>query len=168
MIPVISIVGRSNSGKTTLLEKIIGELRRRNIKVGTIKHHHYTFDIDTEGKDTWRFWMAGSDSVAISSPSKFALVSRVEKEKNIDEIVRLMGDVDLVITEGYKKCDKPKIELIRRKKGEQPMEYPEGNPPIAFVVDSKEGFQAGDIPVFYRDDIIEIADFIIDFCKLKP
>lgn len=116
-IPVVSVVGLSGVGKTTALEKILRELKRRGHRVGTIKHDTHGFDIDKPGKDTWRHAQAGSDAVVISGPHKMALVRQLEREMPLDEVVGLMGDVDLVLTEGYKRGDKPKIEVTRRERG---------------------------------------------------
>ncbi len=120
--PVVSIVGRSGSGKTTLLEKLIPELKRRGYRVGTIKHHtHEGFEIDYPGKDTWRHARAGSDHVVITSPKKVATIKRVEREPKLDEVVIDMMDVDIILTEGYYKENKPKIEVIRAEQGKVPI-----------------------------------------------
>jgi molybdopterin-guanine dinucleotide biosynthesis protein B len=122
MIPVVSVVGKSNSGKTTLLEKLIKELTRRGRRVVTIKHDAHSFDIDHEGKDTWRHFQAGAYATLISSPAKFAMVHRVEEELDLDQLVaQLGGDADIVITEGYKRAAKPKIEVVRRARSTEPV-----------------------------------------------
>lgn len=114
MVPVISIVGKTNSGKTTLIEKIIPELKNRGYRVGTIKHDAHEFEIDREGKDSWRMTKAGADTVVIASSKKMGVVKKLDSEKSIDEITELLlKDVDIVITEGYKKQNKPKIEVTR-------------------------------------------------------
>jgi molybdopterin-guanine dinucleotide biosynthesis protein B len=116
-VPVVSMVGKSGVGKTTVLERVIHEIKRRGYKLGTVKHDTHGFEIDKPGKDSWRHARAGSDAVAISGPRKMALVRQLEEEIGLDEIVRMMGDVDLVITEGYKRGDKPKIEVTRLERG---------------------------------------------------
>jgi molybdopterin-guanine dinucleotide biosynthesis protein B len=115
--PVVSFVGKSGVGKTTALERVIAEIKLRGYKVGTVKHDAHGFDLDKPGKDTWRHARAGSDVVAISGPDKVALIRRVEEEMALDQVVALMSDVDLVITEGYKRGDKPKVEISRRARG---------------------------------------------------
>lgn len=116
-IPVISVVGKSGVGKTTALERIIGELKGRGYRVGTVKHDIHGFEMDKPGKDSWRHAQAGSDAVAVSGPRKMALIRNTDGEMPLDEIVSLMGDVDLVITEGYKRGNRPKIEVSRLERG---------------------------------------------------
>lgn len=114
MIPIISVVGKSGAGKTTFLEKLIRELKRREIRVAVVKHDTHGFDIDKPGKDTWRMAEAGADAVVISSPFKMALIKTVDHDMTPDEIATYLdGDVDLILTEGYKRGDKPKIEISR-------------------------------------------------------
>lgn len=116
-VPVVSLVGKSGVGKTTVLERIIREVKRRGYRLGTIKHDTHGFQLDRPGKDSWRHAEAGSDVVVISGPRKMALIRHLEREMALDDIVALMGDVDLVITEGYKRGDKPKIEVTRKERG---------------------------------------------------
>lgn len=114
MIPVISVVGsNSNVGKTTVLCDIIKELKSRGYRVGTIKHDIHDFDIDYPGKDTWMHAKAGADIVTISSPKKLAIIEKLEEEFSIDEVISKIRNVDIIITEGYKAENKPKIEIFR-------------------------------------------------------
>ncbi|MDN5344547.1 MAG: molybdopterin-guanine dinucleotide biosynthesis adapter protein [Clostridia bacterium] len=115
--PVISVVGKSDVGKTTLLVKLLPELKRRGYRVATIKHDTHGFDIDRPGKDTWRHAEAGADVVVISSPTKMAIIEKVEMELPLDAIAGRVQNVDLIITEGYKRGDKPKIEVHRAAVG---------------------------------------------------
>lgn len=113
MIPIVCFVGRSNSGKTTLLTRVVRELKSRGYRVAVIKHSHHDFDIDLPGKDTWRFARAGSDVVAISSPNKIAIIERVDTELPLEQIERLMaGKVDIVLAEGYKNGNTAKIRVL--------------------------------------------------------
>ena len=116
-VPVVSVVGKSGVGKTTALERIVRELKRRGYKVGTVKHDTHGFEVDKPGKDSWRHAQAGSDAVVISGPRKMALIRQLDREMPLDEIVCLMGEVDIVLTEGYKRGDKPKIEVTRLERG---------------------------------------------------
>jgi molybdopterin-guanine dinucleotide biosynthesis protein B len=118
-VPVISVVGKSGVGKTTVLERIIRELKGRGYKVGTVKHDTHGFDVDRPGKDSWRHAQAGSDMVVISGPRRMALIRQLDREMSLDEIVLMLGDVDIVVTEGYKRGDKPKIEVTREERGSE-------------------------------------------------
>ncbi|MGI5838907.1 MAG: molybdopterin-guanine dinucleotide biosynthesis protein B [bacterium] len=113
MIPVVSFVGKSNAGKTTLLEKVILLLKQKGYRIATVKHNAHEFEMDRPGKDTWRHAKAGADTVIIAAPTKLALIRRLERPMSLDEILAMVDDVDLIITEGYKRGDKPKIEVFR-------------------------------------------------------
>lgn len=114
MPPVISIVGKKKSGKTTLVVKLIGELVRRGYRVGTIKHDRHGFEIDHEGTDSYRHFHAGAAAAAIVGPSKMAVVKRYDEEPDLDDVIAAQfGDVDLVVTEGFKSLAYPKIETFR-------------------------------------------------------
>jgi molybdopterin-guanine dinucleotide biosynthesis protein B len=118
MPPVISVVGRAKSGKTTLLEKIISELHSRGYSVATIKHTTHAVDIDQPGKDTWRHLRAGSESTAIISANNIVLIKPIKDNVTPDEIVRLYGeDFDIVLVEGFKQSTYPKIEVHRKTVG---------------------------------------------------
>ena len=118
MPPVVSIVGKSKSGKTTLMEKLIGELKSRGYRVATIKHTHHRLTFDEPHKDSWRHIQAGSEATVISSPDKVALMKPVTQEPTVDEIAHLIGeDYDIVLTEGFKRGNAPKIEVHRKEVG---------------------------------------------------
>lgn len=120
MIPVFSIVGKnSNTGKTTVLCNIIEELKARGYRVATIKHDVHGFDIDHPGKDTWKHGQAGSDIVMISSPKKFAMIEKVQVEYTLDEVIQKIDNVDIIITEGYKRENKPKLEVYRKEAADE-------------------------------------------------
>jgi molybdopterin-guanine dinucleotide biosynthesis protein MobB len=119
-IPVISVVGRSNSGKTTLLEKLISELKRRGYRVAAVKHHYHAgFTFDVPGKDSYRFAQAGADHVAVAGPDQVVHMRRWEREPSLAEVVADIRDVDLILTEGYKRERAPKIEVWRRGQGDK-------------------------------------------------
>ncbi|MDP3013244.1 MAG: molybdopterin-guanine dinucleotide biosynthesis protein B [Candidatus Subteraquimicrobiales bacterium] len=120
--PIVCIIGKSNSGKTTFIEKLIPELKKRGYRVGTIKHSVHGFDIDLEGKDSWRHTQAGADIVVLSSPEALAMVCHTGKEVSLDGIAEeYLKDVDVIIAEGFKKEDKPKIEVYRSSISESPL-----------------------------------------------
>lgn len=116
MIPVFSVVSRkSKMGKTTIICKIIEELKNRGYRVATIKHHWGDFEIDYPGKDSWKHREAGADTVIVSSPSKLAIIEKVEEKYELDSIIDKIKNVDIIITEGYKDENKPKMEVIRKE-----------------------------------------------------
>jgi len=157
MIPIISIVGKSDSGKTTLIEKLVPELTRRGYRVATVKHDVHGFEVDREGKDSWRHKQAGAHTVVISSPKKVALIRDEEKDLTLEEIrEKLIQDVDLILSEGYKKDVQPKIEIFRKEKHKKLLCTKEDNL-IAIVSDKK--FRVG-VSCFFLDDIRGVADFI--------
>lgn len=112
-VPVISFVAKSGAGKTTLLEKVIKRLKEDGIRLAVIKHDAHQFDMDQPGKDTWRMVQAGADIVAIASPAKTAIIEKVDREKSLDEVIARISPVDLILTEGFKSGNKPKIEIVR-------------------------------------------------------
>jgi molybdopterin-guanine dinucleotide biosynthesis protein B len=116
---MISVVGKSNAGKTTLLEKLIAELKWRGYRVATVKHDTHGFDIDRPGKDSWRHAQAGSDVVVLSGPNRLAMIEKREQEITLNEIVDRVTNVDIILTEGYKRGDRPKIEVSRREKSSE-------------------------------------------------
>jgi len=156
MRPIISIVGKSDSGKTSLLESLIIELKQRGYKLAVIKHSASGFEIDQEGTDTWRLNRAGSDMVAISSPSKLAVINRVERDFDPKELSRFVAwDCDLILTEGFKQSATFKIEIHRREQGRElvsPIKQL-----LAVVTDEPLDV---DVPQFARDDVPKLADLI--------
>jgi len=155
MIPVISVVGKSGVGKTTFLEKLIAELKRRGHRVATIKHDVHGFEIDRPGKDSWRLAQAGSDSVVIASPQRLALIKRLDGEMTLSEIAALLTDVDIILTEGYKRGDAPKIEVSRRERGGELLCTPDEL--VAIVADQLFDL---DVPQFDLDDARGVVDFL--------
>jgi len=118
MPPIVSIVGKSKSGKTTLIEKLIRELKSRGYRVATIKHAPQGVSFDQPDKDSWRHLQAGSETTSVSSPDKIILIKPVAQEPTLDEITRFLGeDCDIILTEGFKLGDAPKIEVHRKQAG---------------------------------------------------
>jgi len=154
-IPVISFVGKSDSGKTTLLEKVIKELKNRGIKLAIIKHDAHQFEIDHQGKDTWRHAQAGADIVAISSPGKVAIIEKRQTELTLDEVISRISGVDIIITEGYKRENKPKIEVFRSAAHREMLCQPEELLAIA----SDIAWDIG-VPCYHIDDVSGVASEI--------
>ena len=155
-IPLVTIIGKSGSGKTTVLEKLIVELKNRNYKLATIKHHsHRGFEIDQPGKDSWRFAQAGSDHVIIASPDKIASYRKVERELSLDEIVEGVSGVDIILVEGYKQAEKPSLEVVRAANGRELV----GSQEQRFAVVADFPLDLG-VPQFGLEDVRGIADLI--------
>jgi len=160
-IPIISVIGWHNSGKTTFIVGLIAELRRRGLRVATIKHTRAHFDVDKPGTDTWRLAQAGADVVAISGQGKMALIEQLadDEELTLAEIVRrLPVDIDLVITEGYKALPIPKIEVMRADTREGRITSP--GEPLALVID-ESGDAPDRVPRFSPADVVGVADLLV-------
>jgi molybdopterin-guanine dinucleotide biosynthesis protein MobB len=156
MLPVVSIVGQGKSGKTTLIEKLIPEFKSRGYRVAAVKHTHQDLELDTPGKDSWRYAQAGSDAVFISTPKNLALIESLEQNASIKDIARLMGaDFDLLIVEGFHDAHVPKIEVHRKETGKELRCKPEEL--RAIVTDENIDIE---LPQFKLDDASGIADFI--------
>lgn len=157
MIPILSIVGKSDSGKTTLIEKIIPELVRRGYRVTTVKHDLHGFEIDREGKDSWRHKRAGAHGVVISSPRKVALIRDVDKDMSLEELRDSFGeDTDLILSEGFKRDVQPKIEVFRKEEHDELLCTKEDN--LVAIV-SNRPFDVG-VPCLDINDVKGIADLI--------
>lgn len=157
MIPIVSFVGKSDSGKTTLIEKVVPELIRRGYRVITVKHDLHGFEIDREGKDSWRHKRAGAYGVIISSPQKVALIRDVDKDMSLEELRDSFGgDADLILSEGYKSDVQPKIEVFRKEEHEEPLCTKEDN---LVGIASNRHFDIG-VPCLDIDDVAGIVDLI--------
>jgi molybdopterin-guanine dinucleotide biosynthesis protein B/molybdopterin-guanine dinucleotide biosynthesis protein len=159
-IPSLSFVAKSGTGKTTLLEKVITELKSRGWRVGVIKHDAHRFDIDHPGKDSHRLTAAGADTMLISSPEKLALVKRHEASPPVQELIlNYFADVDIVLTEGFKKSDLPKIEVHRQERSDTLICRGEEHDPTLVAVASDAALQL-DVPVLNLNDPEAVAGFI--------
>ncbi|MCP2519708.1 molybdopterin-guanine dinucleotide biosynthesis protein B [Candidatus Aminicenantes bacterium AC-335-B20] len=155
MIPVFSFIGESKSGKTSIIEKVIKELKNRGYKVGIIKHSCCDFEINKKEKDTRRFQDAGADSVAFSSRDKFFLFRKNKEEVSIKEIIeKYFDDVDIILTEGYSREKFPKIVISKEVK-EENLIY---DNLIAVVCEKQINKR---IPVFTFNQINELVDFLL-------
>lgn len=160
--PLITIVGKSGSGKTTLLEKLISEFKHRGYRVGTIKHHLHDFEIDREGKDSWRHAKAGADNVVIATPEKLAMIKKTGTDTPVDELRdRMFYDVDIVLAEGYKTADRQwKVEVFRASVHDRPL-FRDVPTLLATVTDTDVDTGA---PCFEMDDILPLADYLEQIC----
>lgn len=157
-IPIYSFVAFSNTGKTTLLEKLILEFKRRGLRLAVIKHDAHEFDIDHEGKDSWRFSKAGADITVVASETKSAFMEN--RYVPIEELIGRIRDVDVILTEGYKHGPWPKIALQRQENG-KPLPIP---PEACLAVVTDTPIETA-TPCLGLNDIEKLADIIITDLK---
>jgi molybdopterin-guanine dinucleotide biosynthesis protein MobB len=163
--PVITFIGPTGAGKTTLMETVVATLTRRGVHVGTVKHHsHAGFDIDHPGKDSWRHARAGSEHVVIAAPDKIASYRLLEREISLDEILSQMDGLEIILVEGYRMAGKPTIEFMTSGNGSQPRA-----PRVQLLaVVSETALDLG-VPQFHRGDGIAVTDFLAQrFLKAAP
>jgi len=163
-VPIVSFVGRSNSGKTTLIERVIPELVRAGYKVATVKHAGHGFDLDTEGKDSWRHRRAGASSVVVLSKGSMAMFADVSDQMKVEDVRdRFLDDTyDLIIAEGWKNEGYPKIVIVREQIGEIPVST-EGL--LAVVSDKPVDLS---VPLFGLDDVASVAALIMKQFPRSP
>lgn len=160
-IPIIGFAAYSGTGKTTLITRILRELKAQGYRVCVIKHDAHRFEIDREGKDSWRFTQAGADMTILSSPEKTAVIE--QRELSFSQLVAMAHDVDLILVEGYKQENIPRIGICRKATGKglpHPAEHY-----IAVVTDDDSIHPEG-IPRFSLGDIPGITAFIKAYTKL--
>ncbi len=163
-VPVVSVVGNSGVGKTTLLEKLVRELKSRGYRVAAIKHDAHNFQMDQPGKDTYRLAKAGSDAVIISAADRLALLERIEEERSLDDVVAMVSDrVDIVLTEGYRRAAAAKIEVSRRAFSSELVAPVDEL--MALVTDQQFDI---DVPHFDLNDAAGVVDFLERRFSLAP
>ena len=159
MNKVIGVAGFKNAGKTTLVEKLVSELTRRGHRVSTVKHAHHSFDIDHEGRDSFRHRKAGAREVAVVSRHRWAIIheSGEENEPTLEEILAKLAPCDLVIVEGYKRDTHDKIEVRNLE-----LSHPDlaGDDPTVVAIAANGAIAAAPGPVFDRDDVTALAGFV--------
>ena len=157
--PVFIFVGHSNAGKTTFVEKLIPELTRRGRRVATIKHAHHKVELDTEGKDSWRYKRAGAAMSMLVTTSALQLVADAAERREPSQLAgRFLGEADVVLAEGFSHAEGPKIEVLRRASGKPPR-CAIGDGLIAIVTDCDEVYP--ELPHFALDDAAGVADFLL-------
>lgn len=157
MIPAVLISGFSDSGKTTIVEKLLRILTEKGYEVATVKHHHGgKLDLG-EDRDSTKHLNAGASSVSLSSKSNYVVIKRVKKEKTLSDILSEIENVDLILVEGYKRENFPKIEVYRSELDNPRLKDPDGN--IIGVVSDIE-LPDRDIPVFGFNQTDKLAEFI--------
>jgi len=159
------IAGWSGSGKTTLVRRLVPELIGRGLAVSTVKHAHHDFDVDRPGKDSYEHRAAGAKEVMVASSVRWALMheGRGEAESSLDDLVRRMTPVDLILIEGFKTERYHKLEVHRPSLGKKLLCV--GDAEIVALA-SDAAMDGAGLPVFGLDDVVAIADFIIRHCGL--
>jgi molybdopterin-guanine dinucleotide biosynthesis protein B len=155
---LIGFAGWSGSGKTTLVEQVIGVLSARGLVVSLVKHAHHSFDIDHAGKDSWRHRQAGCAEVMVSSAQRWSLTRELRgaPEATLDELLAHLGPCDLVLVEGFKRAQIPKIE-VHRAVVTEPLLHPDDPHIVAIATDAA---LATPLPRLDINDPVQVADFI--------
>lgn len=153
MPPIIAIVGNSGAGKTTLLESLIRELTSRGYRIATLKHACGNLEFDKEGKDSWRYSQAGSEAVLVKSSDRLMLIKN-DESANIEDVIKILGEeYDLVLVEGFKKSNVPKIAVVGAGGS-----LPEGIKRLVAIVSDEQ--IEGNARQFSFDQIKELADLL--------
>jgi len=157
MKTVSFVAASSNSGKTTLIEKVVRILKARGLRVAVVKHASKGFDLDRPGKDSWRFREAGADAVVLVGPDRLALMRTIEEGPSMKDLEALAGNADIVIREGFKNDALNKIEVFRSGvSGNQPLCVNDRS--IIALVSSAPLSVA--VPRFDWNDAVAVAEFI--------
>ncbi|MBI9080955.1 MAG: molybdopterin-guanine dinucleotide biosynthesis protein B [Pseudodesulfovibrio sp.] len=159
--PIICIVGKKKSGKTTFMEKLVPELKALGISVGTIKHDAHSFEMDHEGKDSWRHRKAGAETVVVSSPTKIAMIKTVEHEMSLSELAEcLFADRHLILAEGFFRSDQPKIEVHRKEAHDEPLCTSQNEGDMGLIAMITNADTDTDKPVFGLGDAKDVAAWL--------
>lgn len=171
-VPILGFAAWSGTGKTTLLSRIIPLLKAKGLRIALIKHAHHSFDIDHPGKDSHTLRKAGADEVVIASKHRIAYVRETpthQEEPSLKEMLSVIQPdaIDLVLVEGFKMADIPKLEL-HRKRLNKPYLYPQDTNIIAIAEDSDTDIHRHDIKKLDLDQAAQIAAFVEEFIKQRP
>jgi len=158
-VKIYGVTGWKNNGKTTLVERLVTEITARGLKVSTIKHAHHAFDIDHEGRDSYRHREAGAQEVLVGSGKRWALIHelRGEDEPTLEDLLARLSPCDLVIVEGYKRDRHPKIEAYRTEAGKDLIATDDDTIKL-IATDAALDIDRPQLPL---DDTKAIADFIL-------
>jgi molybdopterin-guanine dinucleotide biosynthesis protein B len=159
----LGIAGYSGSGKTTLIEKLLPRLRAAGLRVSVIKQSHHDFEVDVPGKDTWRHRKAGAQEVLLTSPHRWMLVNELRgaPEPSLHEHLGRLSPCDLVLVEGYKHADIPKLEVWRAANGRAWLHPDDAN----FIAVAADQAPPGNIEYLSIDDIEAILAFILEYTQ---
>ena len=157
---VIGVAGFKNAGKTTLVERLVLVLTSRGYRVSTVKHAHHSFDVDHEGRDSFRHRQAGATEVAVVSPNRWALLHELRgaPEPKLGDVLARMSPCDLIIVEGYKRDPHPKIEVRNLA-----LDHPKlaGSDGSIIALAASGPVEDAPVPVFSRNDVGALSDFIV-------
>ena len=158
--PILCFVGRSNSGKTTLIERLISVLVQDGYRVATIKHAGHGFNLDTDGKDSWRHKRAGASTVIVTTKGSLAMFTDVAEEVGVEELRQryVSTGTDLIIAEGWKSEGYPKVVVVRDHVGEVDVS-PEGL--LAMVSNKPLEHVPEGMPLLDPDDIAGVAAVVM-------
>jgi molybdopterin-guanine dinucleotide biosynthesis protein MobB len=159
-VKLFGIVGWKNSGKTTLVARLVTDLKSRGFSVSTMKHAHHAFDLDQPGRDTYKHREAGAQEVVISSSRRWAIMHELQRDENytLDDLLAKMQPVDIVLVEGFKSNAHPKIET-HRSQSEMPLVSAENKTIIAVASDCD--VDTNGLPCLNLNDVPAVADYII-------
>ncbi len=164
--PVLSIVGKSNSGKTTLVEKLIARLTAKGLRIASIKHSHHQPEMDSPGKDSWRHKQAGAAASFLIGPQQMMMVADIEEELNPNLLAsRYCDGFDLVLVEGYNTLPGAKIEVLRAARSTTLRCAPDELMAVVTDVDDLQLDLHRDVPRFGLDDDQAVAAWILDWLK---
>ena len=157
---IIGVVGWKDTGKTTLIEKLVKEFNNRSLTVSTIKHSHHNFSVDRQGTDSFRHFNAGTKETILASEQKWIKFSRQTSNPklNLPYLIEQIIPVDIVIVEGFKDSDHKKVEVIDSMSSRKPL-Y-ETDSAICGLIINQHKIQNSVLPQFDRDEVEEICDFI--------
>ena len=157
---IIGVVGWKNTGKTTLIEKLISEFNNRNLTVSTIKHAHHNFSVDREGTDSFRHFNAGTKETILASEQKWIKFSRQREEAklNLSYLLEQIIPVDIVIVEGFKASDHKKVEVVDSASDRKPLYKSDRT--ICGLITNQHKIKNAILPQFERDEVQDICDFI--------
>ena len=155
---IIGVVGWKNTGKTTLIEKLIKEFSERNLSISTIKHSHHNFSVDQQGTDSFRHFNAGAKETILASDKKWIKFSRQICGSNLSDLIKQIIPVDIVLVEGFKLSEHRKVEVVNVASKKIPLYKTDQT--ICGLIFNQHKIQNTVLPQFNRDDIQEICDFI--------
>ena len=155
---IIGVVGWKNTGKTTLIEKLIKEFSERNLSISTIKHSHHNFSVDQQGTDSFRHFNAGAKETILASDKKWIKFSRQICGSNLSDLIKQIIPVDIVLVEGFKLSEHKKVEVVNVASKKIPLYKTDQT--ICAIILNQNKIQNTVLPQFNRDDIQKICDFI--------